>query len=217
MSAQRRSRFISSYSLFTTERRGRVCAANVLPGGGCDSFSLPGGEPCALQFTSTVGQLSTEWLLTARVDQNIGNNDRLFAHFRTDHGFQATVTDAISPLFNLGSHQPQNEGQLEETHSIGANAVNQFIVSGQYYSSLFRSTRCRYCITNLRADHQPGSLPHQHLRFVPRSRFISTVGTAARDVHVLEEAGSVGGPKSRDRRGWEDWLVTFGRQFASIG
>ena len=112
-------------------------AANALPGGGCGSFSLPGGGPCALQFNSTVGQLSTEWLLTARVDQNLGNNDRLFGHFRTDHGFQATVTDAISPLFNLGSRQPQYEGQLEETHSLGANAVNQFIASGQYYSALF--------------------------------------------------------------------------------
>jgi len=111
-------------------------AADV-PGGGCGNFSLPGGGPCALQFNSTVGQLSTEWLLTARVDQNLGNSDRLFGHFRTDHGFQATVTDAISPLFNLGSTQPQYEGQLEETHSLGANAVNQFIASGQYYSALF--------------------------------------------------------------------------------
>jgi len=106
-------------------------------GNGCGSFALPGGGPCALQFNSTVGQLSTEWLLTVRVDQNIGNNDRLFGHFRTDHGFQASNTDAISPLFNLGSRQPQYEGQLVETHSLGANAVNQFIASGQYYSALF--------------------------------------------------------------------------------
>jgi hypothetical protein len=81
--------------------------------------------------------LSTEWLLTARVDQILGKNDQVFGHFRTDHGFQATATDAISPLFNLGSKQPQWEGQLEETHSIGASAVNQFIASGQYYSALF--------------------------------------------------------------------------------
>ncbi len=122
-------------------------AADVLPGGGCGSFSLPGGGPCALQFNSNVGQLSTEWLLTGRVDQNLGNNDRLFGHFRTDHGFQATVTDAISPLFNLGSRQPQYEGQLEETHSIGVDAVNQFIASGQYYSALFN-------LNNLQAAQQ---------------------------------------------------------------
>jgi hypothetical protein len=122
-------------------------AANVLPGGGCGSFTLSGGGPCALQFNSNVGQLSTEWLLTARIDQNLGNNDRLFAHFRTDHGFQATVTDAISPLFNLGSNQPQWEGQLNETHSIGASAINQFIASGQYYSALFN-------VNNLQAAEQ---------------------------------------------------------------
>jgi hypothetical protein len=145
-------------------------AANVLPGGGCGSFSLPGGGPCALQFNSTVGQLSTEWLLTARVDQNLGNSDRLFGHFRTDHGFQATVTDAISPLFNLGSRQPQYEGQLEETHSLGANAVNQFIASGQYYSALFN-------LNNLQAAQQalPFRVAFSGTAFSPLGRFLSIV------------------------------------------
>ena len=145
-------------------------AANVLPGGGCGSFSLPGGGPCALQFNSTVGQLSTEWLLTARVDQNLGTNDRLFGHFRTDHGFQATVTDAISPLFNLGSRQPQYEGQLEETHSLGANAVNQFIASGQYYSALFN-------LNNLQAAQQalPFRVGFSGTAFSPLGRFLGIV------------------------------------------
>ena len=110
---------------------------------GCNGFTdansgLGITQPCALAFTSTVGQLSTEYLITARIDQNIGNNDRMFGHFRTDHGSQATLTDAISPLFNLGSTQPQYEGQLEETHTLGANAVNQFIASGQWYSCHFQ-------------------------------------------------------------------------------
>ncbi|MGA8621919.1 MAG: TonB-dependent receptor [Candidatus Sulfotelmatobacter sp.] len=145
-------------------------AANTLPGGGCGSFSLPGGGPCALQFNSTVGQLSTEWLLAARVDQNLGNNDRLFGQFRTDHGFQATVTDAISPLFNLGSRQPQYEGQLEETHSLGANAVNQFIASGQYYSALFD-------LNNLQAAQQalPFRVGFSGTAFSPLGRFLGIV------------------------------------------
>src|SRR5258708_4553921 len=145
-------------------------AANILPGGGCGSFSLPGGGPCALQFNSTVGQLSTEWLLAARVDQNLGNNDRLFGQFRTDHGFQATVTDAISPLFNLGSRQPQYEGQLEETHSLGANAVNQFIASGQYYSALFN-------LNNLPAAQQalPFRVGFSGAAFSPLGRFLGIV------------------------------------------
>jgi Carboxypeptidase regulatory-like domain len=145
-------------------------AANVLPGGGCGSFTLPNGGPCALQFNSTVGQLSTEWLLTTRVDQNLGNNDRLFAHFRTDHGFQATVTDAISPLFNLGSKQPQWEGQLEETHSIGSRGINQFIASGQYYSALFN-------VNNLQSAEQalPFRIGFAGNAFSPLGRFLSIV------------------------------------------
>src|SRR4030095_15362204 len=73
-------------------------------------------QPCALHFQSTAGNLTTEWLVTGRLDQNLGNNDRLFAHFRTDHGLQASYTAPISPVFNAVSNQPQYEGQLQETH-----------------------------------------------------------------------------------------------------
>lgn len=113
-------------------------AANILPGGGCDGgIALAGGAPCALQFQSNVDNLTDEWLLTARVDQNIGNKDRFFVHFRTDHGLQATYTDPLNPLLNALSHQPQYEGQLQESHSVGANGVNQLIISGAWYSAVF--------------------------------------------------------------------------------
>ncbi len=108
---------------------------------GCGGFTGPGGlgatVPCALQFRSTAGNQTNEWLLTGRVDQNIGNNDRLFAHFRTDHGLQATYTDPINPVFNARSNQPQYEGQLNENHTFGSNAVNQFILSASWYSAIF--------------------------------------------------------------------------------
>jgi hypothetical protein len=90
-----------------------------------------------LQFQSTAGNQTNEWLLTTRVDQNFGTNDRAFAHFRADHGLQATYTDPISPAFDGQSVQPQYEGQLQETHSFGANAVNQLILSGSWYSAIF--------------------------------------------------------------------------------
>jgi hypothetical protein len=108
-------------------------------GPGCAGFT-PFNDtttPCALQFFSTAGNFTHEWLLSGRVDQNIGNNDRAFIHFRTDHGVQATFTDPISPLFNAQSNQPQYEGQLNETHTFGPNAVNQFILSGSWYSAVF--------------------------------------------------------------------------------
>lgn len=124
-------------------------AQNVLPAGtaangqatghGCGTFAGLGSAavPCALQFQSTAGNETNEWLLTARVDQNFGNNDRVFVHFRTDHGLQATYTDPISAAFDGQSKQPQYEGQLQETHSFGSTAVNQVIISGSWYSAIF--------------------------------------------------------------------------------
>ncbi|HEY6937145.1 MAG TPA: carboxypeptidase regulatory-like domain-containing protein [Terriglobales bacterium] len=118
-------------------------AANVLPSGGCAAGTtpftgLPAGVPCALQFNSNQRNATNEWLLTGRLDQNIGANDHAFIHFRTDHGLQATYTDPISPIFNAQSNQPQWEGQLNETHTFGAAAVNQFILSGSYYRAIFQ-------------------------------------------------------------------------------
>src|SRR5246127_5386846 len=125
---------------------GATHAKDVLPigtvanaGDGCGTFAGlgSGAIPCALQFQSTADNQTNEWLLTARVDQNFGNNDRAFIHFRTDHGLQATYTDPINPAFNGLSKQPQYEGQIQETHSFGSSAVNQFIVSGSWYSAIF--------------------------------------------------------------------------------
>jgi len=114
-------------------------SGNVISGPGCGSFTGFGDTttPCALQFQSTAGNLTTEYLVTGRLDQNLGNSDRLFIHFRTDHGLQATYTDPINPLFNAQSNQPQYEGQLQENHSFGTSAVNQLILSGSWYSALF--------------------------------------------------------------------------------
>jgi Carboxypeptidase regulatory-like domain/TonB dependent receptor/TonB-dependent Receptor Plug Domain len=94
--------------------------------------------PCALSFRSTAGNVSKEWLLSGRVDQNLGTKDKLFGRFKTDHGTQPTFTDPISPVFNSISTQPQYEGQLNETHVFSPSIVNQFIASGSYYSAIFR-------------------------------------------------------------------------------
>jgi hypothetical protein len=114
--------------------------AGPIPGGsnGCDGTISLGTNPCALAFRSTAGNFTHEWLLTARVDQNIGDNDRLYGHFRSDHGVQATYTDPINSVFNAQSNQPQYEGQLNETHTFSSSATNQFILSGSWYSAIFK-------------------------------------------------------------------------------
>ena len=113
-------------------------ATGAATGNGCGTFALlTAGIPCALQFQSTAGNQTNEWLLTARVDQNLGANDRAFVHFRTDHGQQATYTDPLNPVLNAQSTQPQYEGQFQENHNFGTNAVNQFIAAGSWYSAIF--------------------------------------------------------------------------------
>ena len=115
-------------------------AANILPGGGCADFTGAGfgaTVPCALQFQSNAGNFTHEWLLSGRIDQVIGSNDKAFIRFQTDHGTQATYTDPISPIFNANSVQPEYQGQINETHTFGANAVNQFVGSVQWYSAIF--------------------------------------------------------------------------------
>src|SRR5581483_5350522 len=126
---------------------GAAGAANVIPNGGCGlggsaftalaGFGGTGGTPCALRYNSSVSNSTHEWLITGRVDDNIGNNDRAFVHFRMDRGLQATSTDPLNPLFNVTSNQPQYEGQLQEVHTFSGNTVNSFNLNGSHYQAVF--------------------------------------------------------------------------------
>ncbi len=93
--------------------------------------------PCALNLRTTVGQPSTEWILSARTDFNLTSNDKVFLRYRMDRGLQPTTTDSISPIFNAVSDQPQYEGQINYTRMINPTTVNQFIASGSWYSAIF--------------------------------------------------------------------------------
>lgn len=128
-------------------------ATNSLPGGGCDpsassatdpgsalaSVATPFGatNPCALAFQSTVGAKTHEHLEAGRIDWIVSGKDRLFGRVQHDRGLQATVTDAINPLFNTVSDQPEWQGQFQETHTFSATATNQLILSAQWYRAIF--------------------------------------------------------------------------------
>ena len=99
--------------------------------------ALPGTTPCVLQFRSTAGNFTHEYLAALRLDEKFSDNDTLFGRVQTDHGLQATITDPISSLFNVQSDQPEYQGQLGWTHIASANAVNEFKTSGQWYSAIF--------------------------------------------------------------------------------
>ncbi|MGA8429142.1 MAG: carboxypeptidase regulatory-like domain-containing protein [Candidatus Sulfotelmatobacter sp.] len=98
-----------------------------------------GGVPCSEQFHSNAGQLSHEYIIAGKVDWNATNNDKLNFRVRTDRGLQATYTDPVSPVFNDVSGQPQDEGQMNWTHTFGPRVLNSFIASGLYYSAFFKS------------------------------------------------------------------------------
>ena len=149
--------------------------ANNLPSGGCDgTVTLPGGAPCALQFQSSISNLTTEWLLTARVDQNFGSNDRAFIHFRTDHGLQPSYTDPLSPILNAQSKQPQYEGQIQENHTFGANATNQFILAGSWYSAIFAPANISTAIATMPYELDfPGGAPFGNF-YTPGGGFYNT-------------------------------------------
>jgi hypothetical protein len=134
----------SMFSLYNNAP-GAATAADIIPGGGCGSFSANGvggttGVPCALQYNSTVNANTHEWLITGRLDQNIGTNDKAFVHFRMDRGLQATLTSPLDPIFNVTSFQPQYEGQLQWVHTLSNNTVNSFNLNGSYYRAIFDFT-----------------------------------------------------------------------------
>ena len=107
-------------------------------GDGCSNFPGlgvgPGAPACALQFRSNAPNFSYEWLMSARFDYNWGTKDRIFIRVQSDRGDQATYTDPISPVFNAHSFQPEYQGQIVETHTLGATAVNQFVLSTEWYA-----------------------------------------------------------------------------------
>ncbi len=112
-------------------------ATNSLPNGGCGSFTLLNGAPCALQFEAIPGNFTGEWLLSARVDHIVSDKDQMFLHIFTDHGVQATSTNVINQAFDATSPQPEWQGQFNETHTLSQRAINQFVAAFQWSGILF--------------------------------------------------------------------------------
>src|SRR5580693_9118462 len=114
---------------------------NAKPNGdSCPGFvTAPGatGGACTESFSQSVSSGNKEWLLSGRVDYNLGENDKLFGRVRFDRGVQPTYTDPINPVFNNSSIQPQDEGQLNYTHIFSPTVVNNFIFSDIYYTAVF--------------------------------------------------------------------------------
>jgi len=122
---------------------GAAGAQNTLAGGGCSNVTTLAGvafgpaNPCASQLQGGTSQATNDYLIVGRYDQILGNNDKLFVRVQHESGQQATYTDPLSPAFDAHSAQPEWQTQVSETHTLGANKVNNFIASLQWYSALF--------------------------------------------------------------------------------
>jgi hypothetical protein len=125
---------------------GAAGAQNTLSGGGCSNVTTLAGvtfgaaNPCAEELQGGTSQATNDYLIVGRYDQTLGNNDKLFVRVQHESGQQATYTDPLSPAFDAHSAQPEWQTQVSETHTFGANKVNNFIASLQWYSALFTMT-----------------------------------------------------------------------------
>jgi outer membrane receptor protein involved in Fe transport len=120
-------------------------AANAVPianSSYCNSVVLPGyhpaATPCAAKSQSSATALGSEWILSGRVDQKIGDRDNAFFRYKADHGTQPTLLDPISANFNAISQQPSWDSQFQETHVLSAQSTNSFTAAASHYVAQFQ-------------------------------------------------------------------------------
>jgi hypothetical protein len=111
---------------------------NTAPG--AESATITAANADIESFNSTAEALTHEYVVSGRLDEVLGQNDKIFAHYRFDDGVQASSTNLLSPIFSSLSPQPQDYWQLNETRSFSRNIVNQFLYSGSWTSSLFTNS-----------------------------------------------------------------------------
>ena len=97
-------------------------------------------HPCAAFFVGGGSNKNTERLMSFKIDVIPTDKDKLSFRYWQDRGLQATYTDAINPVFNAQSNQPQDQGQFNWTRTLNSQMVNQFILDGSYYSAIFSAT-----------------------------------------------------------------------------
>jgi hypothetical protein len=75
---------------------------------GCGPFTGPNGlgtnVPCTRHFLVSRGRPSGDTLTSARVDWNMGKNDRAFLRLQYDQGRGAFLTDPINPAFDADGY-----------------------------------------------------------------------------------------------------------------
>jgi hypothetical protein len=163
-----------------------------VPGGGCDgivSNLLTAGAPCALQFRITPPNENKETNYAIRVDHIFSDKDRIYFRFWRDNGFQPSFTSPFGSTFNDQSNQPQFTAQASESHTFGANTVNQINATSLFYAAVFVPSNPSGALaalptfldftdgslTSTGADWEPGPIPFPQGRRVFQTQLIDDV------------------------------------------
>jgi hypothetical protein len=77
--------------------------------------------------------------MMTRVDYNINDSQRIYFRYKGDHGLQPTATSLITPIFDIQSVQPAEEGQISHNWTISPNMVNNIVASVSWYSAFFNA------------------------------------------------------------------------------
>ena len=102
-----------------------------------ETLGFTGTEACIQNFVATPNSHSNEWILSGRIDQNIGANDKVFLRYRMDRGDQATYTDPINSNFDATSKQPSYDSQINWVKVLNPTMTNQFLATLNWYSAPF--------------------------------------------------------------------------------
>jgi hypothetical protein len=158
-------------------------AASAVPipnSAACNALTLPGFNPatqaCAATFQNSANALGSEWILAAKVDQKISDNDTAYFRYKLDHGLQPTTISAINKNFDALSNQPAYDAQFNETHVFGPRSTNQFMATFSHYVAQFSQN---YQLATSTFPYQvstSGTVPFTSFNlagFVPQGRNIS--------------------------------------------
>jgi hypothetical protein len=118
----------SMFSLFSNAN------GSPVPVIGCP---LENGNGCANQSQASLNNDDRENLIVAKIDQTLSESDIVWYRFQQDTGLQAAYTDAVNPIFNSYSPQPQRTLVAGYTHVFTPKLVNQVNPGASWYSSIF--------------------------------------------------------------------------------
>ena len=136
---------------------------------------------CAVAWATNASTLTSEWLLSTRLDYNLSANQRVFFRFKTDHGLRGRTSPIARSArsSNVVSPQPDYEGQVNYTllitprlvnNLIGSVTYNNYVVSVPNLAAALQALPLRIANQRRRCEWQPDLRRSAHLWHVPYGR-----------------------------------------------